>query len=278
MSNFSQATLNGVTLTYEVQGDGTPVVLLHGFPLDLEMWRPQIDSLAGDYHVIAPNLRGYGQAPEKQSTLAEGDATEGVSMRQYADDVLALLDELGITQPIVLAGFSMGGYIAWQFALNYPDRLKALIACDTRAIADSDEAREKRQKMARLMQSAEDTEAATGMLSMLLSAAKQEAKISDEVREMILRQNPLAVAASQLGMAGRPDVTERLKEITCPALVVCGASDAISPPEEMRGIADALPNAQFVEIPNAGHMTTLENPKAVNEALQEFLGKLTANG
>lgn len=274
MSDLRRAEINGVTLKYEFHSGGTPLVLLHGFPLDLEMWRPQIDSLADDYQVIALNLRGYGQTPEKQSTLADRDATEGVTMRQYADDVLALLEELGITQPIVLAGFSMGGYVAWQFALNYPQHLKALIACDTRAIADSDEAREKRQKMARLMQSAEDTQEATGMLSMLLSAAKQEAKVSEEVREMILRQNPLAVAASQLGMAQRPDVTERLKEITCPALVLCGADDAISPPAEMRGIAAALPNAEFVEIPDAGHMTTLENPEAVNAALQEFLKSL----
>ena len=276
MSDIQQTELNGITLAYEVHGDGAPVVLLHGFPLDMEMWRLQIDELVKQYQVIAPNLRGFGQTPECQSTLAEGDATEGVSMRQYADDVLALLDELGITEPVVLAGFSMGGYAAWQFALNYPERLKALIACDTRAIADSDEAREKRQKMARLMQSAEDTEAATGMLSMLLSAAKQrhETGIAEQVREMILRQNPLAVAAAQLGMAARPDVTDQLKGIDCPALVLCGENDAISPPEEMRSIAEALPNAEFVEIPAAGHMTTLENPAAVNAAFGEFLSKL----
>ncbi|MEQ8212065.1 MAG: alpha/beta hydrolase [Lacipirellulaceae bacterium] len=274
MTNIQRSTINNITLTYEVQGDGTPVVLLHGFPLDLEMWRPQIDALAADYQVIAPNLRGYGQTPENRSTLADSDATSGVSMRQYTDDVLALLDELGVTEPVVLAGFSMGGYVGWQFALNYPERLKALIACDTRAIADSNEAREKRQKMARLMQSAEDTSEATGMLSMLLSAAKQEAKVSDDVREMILRQNPLAVSASQLGMAERPDVTDQLKDIACPALVLCGENDAISPPEEMRGIAEALPNAEYVEIPEAGHMTTLENAEAVNEALQQFLKSL----
>jgi len=265
------AQINNIQLAYEIHGTGKTIVLLHGFPLDAAMWQPQVEALSADYQVIVPNLRGYGG-----STQTEQDGTDGVTMRQYADDIIALLDELSITEPVVLAGFSMGGYIAWQFALNYPQRLKALIACDTRAIADSPEAREKRQKMAALMQSAENTEAATGMLSMLLSAAKHknDARIAEEVKEMILRQSPLAVAAAQLGMAARPDVTEQLKDIMCPALVVCGSEDAISPPEEMRGIADALPNAQFVEIPKAGHMTTLENPQAVSEAFSAFLGSL----
>ncbi|QDT01024.1 alpha/beta fold hydrolase [Adhaeretor mobilis] len=264
----STTSINGIQLTYETHGKGTPVVLLHGFPLDAQMWQPQVEALSAGYQVIVPNLRGYGG-----STQTEQDGTEGVTMRQYADDIIALLDELSINEPVVLAGFSMGGYVAWQFALNYPERLKALIACDTRVIADPPEAREKRQKMASLMQSAKDTEAATSMLSVMLATSKQQhaPSVAEKVKEMILRQSPLAVAAAQLGMAARPDVTERLKEITCPALVVCGAEDAISPPAEMRGIANALPNASFLEIPNAGHMTTLENPQAVNEAFADFL-------
>ena len=120
-----------------------PVLLVHGFPLNHAMWAAQIDALAGLCRVIAPDLRGFGQ-----STLGDADLQQGVSMERYADDLVELLDAIGLREPVVLIGFSMGGYIAWQFVGKYAGRVQALVQCDTKAVADTEEARQNRLKMA----------------------------------------------------------------------------------------------------------------------------------
>jgi 3-oxoadipate enol-lactonase len=260
--------VDGIQLSCEEQGAGRPVVLLHGFPLDRGRWQAQIAALSREFHVIAPDLRGFGQ-----SKLAASDAEHGVAMDRYAADVLALLDALKVAEPVVLAGFSMGGYAAWQFALKWPDRLAALIQCDTRAIADNDEGRAGREKMAAAAIAAGDASPALAMLPKLLApgAEQSQPQTVAMVKSMIERQSAEAVAAAQRGMARREDVSAQLAKINCPVLCMAGAEDAISTPAEMREIAAALPSASFIEIPAAGHMTTMENPAAVSAAMLEFI-------
>jgi pimeloyl-ACP methyl ester carboxylesterase len=150
------------------------------------------------------------------------------------------------------------------------------VQCDTKAAADTDEARANRLKMAENVQEWGAARVAEMMGPKLLAARTFETKpdVVAEVRLVVERTSPAAIAASQRGMAARPDMTSFLPQIRVPTLVVVGAEDAISPPAEMRAIAAAIPNAQFVEIPNAGHMTTLENPPAVNDALSHFIRAL----
>jgi pimeloyl-ACP methyl ester carboxylesterase len=258
--------LGGVTIGCEVRGEGLPVVLLHGFPLDRAMWDAQIIALAQDFTVISPDLRGFGR-----STLEPRDAETGVDMQRYAEDVLGTLDALGVKEPVVLAGFSMGGYVAWPIALQHLDRLRGLALCDTRAAGDTEEAAAGRRKMAEAVLAAGNAEPALGMLDKLLSAEAHELRpdVVASVKEMMLRQSPEAIAAAQRGMARRPDVRSELAKITCPALCLVGQADAISKPNEMAEIAAALPNAKFVEVAG-GHMAPMENPEAVTEALREF--------
>lgn len=263
--------LSTAELAYLDRGAGLPIVLLHGFPLDHTMWSAQIDALAGDYRIIAPDLRGFGR-----SQLGAAHPERGITMDEYADDVAELLDKLGIDEPIVLVGFSMGGYIAWQFLRKFADRVRALVQCDTKAAADTDEARANRHKMA-------DNVAQWGapriaeMIGPTLLAQQtfdSRPQAVATIRRVVGSSAPEAIAAAQRGMAIRPDMTSLLPKITVPTLVVVGQEDGLSPPQEMRGIADAIPNAQFVEIPAAGHMTTVENPAAVNEAILNFLKRL----
>ena len=191
-------------------------------------------------------------------------------MEQYADDLAELLDALGINEPIVLVGFSMGGYIAWQFVRKYADRLRALVQCDTRAVADTDEARAGRIKMAENVAEWGSGRVAEMMGPKLFSPAarsKRSRELMAEVRRVVESTSPAAIAAAQRGMAARPDMTGLLPQIRVPTLVIVGDADAISPPAEMQSIAAAIPNAEFVVIPDAGHMTTMENPAAVNDAL-----------
>src|SRR3954467_2868515 len=132
-------------LAYIDRGTGQPVLLVHGFPLDHTMWDAQIEALGRQARVIAPDLRGFGQSP-----LGSVDPTHGITMERYADDLAEFLDKLnfGPDQPILFIGLSMGGYIAWQFVRKYASRLRALALLDTRALADTDDARAGRLKMA----------------------------------------------------------------------------------------------------------------------------------
>ncbi|MCI0334662.1 MAG: alpha/beta hydrolase [Planctomycetes bacterium] len=267
---MQRIALSSVDLAYVDCGAGTPVVLLHGFPLDHSMWSAQIDALSTTCRVIAPDLRGFGQ-----SSLGNADPARGVSMEQYAEDVAALLDALAIREPIVLAGFSMGGYIAWQFVRKYTGRLRALVQCDTRDAADTDEARANRLKMAEHIHEWGSGRVAEMMGPRLFAAGKFESnpEIVQQLRRVVERTSPAAIAAAQRGMAARPDMTSILPKINVPALVIAGVEDALIPAKEMQQIATTIPNGQYVEIPNAGHMTTMENPKAVNAALQAFIGE-----
>lgn len=260
-----------VELSYYETGSDAPLVLLHGFPLDHTMWRHQIEALRDSCRIIAPDLRGFGQ-----SALAADDAENGVEMARYAADVNSVLDDAGISEPVILCGFSMGGYVLWQFVRLFPERVRAIVLCDTRAAADGDEARANRLKVAAEVMQSGSGPIAENMLPKLLCPATlaNQQNVVEEVDAMIRGTAPAAIAAAQRGMARRPDVREELPGINVPALVIVGAEDAITPPTEMRDVAEVLPQAKIVEIPGAGHMTTLENPAAVNDALREFIAGL----
>jgi 3-oxoadipate enol-lactonase len=246
------------------RGRGVPLVLVHGYPLDHSMWQGQIDGLSDICRVIAPDLRGFGAS----------DVTPGtVTMEQMADDVAGVLDAMHIEEPIVFCGLSMGGYVAWQFALRHRQRLAKLILCDTRAVADSPEAAAGRLKTAERVLAEGAGVAAEALLPKLFAPAtyNEQPQIVESTRQVILRTKPAGIAAALRGMAQRPDVTSRLSEINVPALVICGEHDGISPPAEMRQIAERLPNARFLEIAGAGHMAPLERPDVVNAAIRDFL-------
>ncbi|MGE0609030.1 MAG: alpha/beta fold hydrolase [Pirellulales bacterium] len=250
-------------------GQGPPILLVHGFPLDHTMWRPQIDELSRDHRVIAPDLRGFGQ-----SRLPDGpNADEAVTMEQFADDLALLLDGLGVTEPVTLCGLSMGGYIAFQFWRRHAKRLARLILCDTRAIADSPDAAQGRLATAKKVLAEGASVVAEAMLPKLLAAstAEKQPQIKTALRQTMLATPPAGIAAALRGMAVRPDVTSWLPSVQVPTLVLVGSDDAIAPPAEMRSIAAAIPGAQFVEIAAAGHMAPWENAAASNAALRKFL-------
>jgi pimeloyl-ACP methyl ester carboxylesterase len=267
MNTGKHVSLGDVSLFVEEHGRGTPLLLVHGFPLDHSMWQPQFAGLADSCHLIAPDLRGFGK-----STVTAGV----VPMEQFADDLARLLDALGVHQPVVFCGLSMGGYIGWQFLQRHARRLRGLILCDTRAIADTPEAAANRRVMAERVEAEGSAFLADSMLPKLFGERAKEAlpHVIKSTQEVMLHNNRGGIAAALRGMADRPDSTSLLPHIKCPTLVVCGSEDLISPAKEMRGIAAAIPQATYVEIPNSGHMSPLEDAAAVNAAIRDFLGQL----
>ena len=252
--------VDGGTLNVFERGAGPAVVFVHGYPLNHTMWRAQLAALPNN-RLIAPDMRGFGR-----STVTEGTVT----MEQMADDLAAVLDALAIRQPVCLCGLSMGGYIALQFLRKYLDRVRSLVLCDTRSVADTPEAAAARRQAADKVTVDGVAPIAEAMLPKLLHHTADE-HVKQAVRDMILSTDPRGVAAALRGMALRPDSSDLLGTIDVRTLVLVGEHDAISPPDEMRKIAAAIPHAQFVVVPGAGHMAPMENAPVVNEALAAFL-------
>jgi len=273
LSLMKTARISTGELAYIDRGAGQPVLLVHGFPLDHTMWEAQIDALSKHSRVIAPDLRGFGQ-----SKLGSMEPTYGITMQRYADDLAEFLDALdfGVDQRIVFIGLSMGGYIAWQFVKKYPERLLGLALLDTRSLSDTDEARAGRIKMAEKVAEWGSGRVAEMMGPKLVapSAFEEKPAVVTAIRRVVQSTSPAAVAAAQRGLAARPDMTSFLPQIKVPTLIIVGDQDAISPPAEMQAIAAAIANAELVVIPNSGHMTTMENPEAVNAALSRFVKRL----
>jgi 3-oxoadipate enol-lactonase len=261
-------SIHGTELWYVDRGAGMPLLLVHGFPLDHTMWAAQIDELSKKYRVIAPDLRGLGRSRK--------DPLPKMSMSQFADDLAALLDALGIFEPVVYCGLSMGGYIAFQFWRKYAARLRGLILCDTRATADSPEIAAGRHVMAERVLREGSMPLVDSMIPRLFAETtrQQHPQTVEKLRSVMISNDPRGIAAAALGMAERPDMTAELGRIGCPTLVIVGQHDMISPPAEMRGIAEAIPGSKYVEIPEAGHMSPMEAPAAVNAAIAEFLASL----
>jgi 3-oxoadipate enol-lactonase len=264
------AVPNG-TIGVFAQGRGVPILFVHGFPLGHDMWRSQTEAFGKSYRVIAPDLRGFGQ-----SKLIGATAATTLTMEAFADDLHVLLHAVFVDRPVVLCGLSMGGYVAWHFFRKYRDQLKGLILCDTRATADSPEQAAGRHKLAEQVLTLGTHAAVDAMLPRLVSpkTAEQQPGVVSDLRKMILRNGSVSIAAALRGLAERPDCTQMLPSIDVPTLVLCGHDDAISPVAEMKTMAQAIPGAQFVEIPDAGHMAPMENPKVVNASIDRFLKKL----
>lgn len=256
--------INGAELKVLDQGQGPVVLFVHGFPLTHAMWRPQIEALAADYRIIAPDLRGFGASSVTRGT---------VTMRQFADDLVGILDALNVTEPVTFCGLSMGGYIGWQFVQHYPERLKKLICCDTKASADSNEAIQNRHKLAESVLKHGVGVLAQAMPEKLFAkeTLDQQGDVVEQCKQMMLAAHPEGAAAALRGMAERPNMTSLLSTITVPTLIIVGEDDQITTVQEMQEMAAAIPQCQFLEVPHAGHMAPLEQPEPLNTVLKEFL-------
>lgn len=255
-----ETTINGITLRYEDVGVGPVLLLIHAFPLAGAMWRPQIDALQGRYRLIAPDLRGFGCS----------DAPTGLyTVDQQADDLVALLDHLGVVQA-TLCGLSMGGYIAMAFMRRHAARARALILADTRAGADSVEAQAGREANARLAETEGVVAIADKMIPGLVASSAGQA-VRDTLRTIILANTPQGIAAALRGMAVRPDSTESLRAVSVPTLVIVGEEDGLTPPIEASTINMAVAGSYVAMIPGAGHISSLESPTAFTGAIQLFL-------
>jgi pimeloyl-ACP methyl ester carboxylesterase len=255
-----------VEVAWEEAGRGAPVVLLHAFPLNHKMWAPQRAELAARFRVITPDFRGYGES---------GLADEDSAMERLAEDVRGLLDHLKLDR-VALGGLSMGGYVAFAFLRRWPERVRSLILADTRASADTEEGRTGRYATAELAEREGSAAIADQMVPKLLGPATLERRpeVVAGVREMILQVSPAGMARALRGMAARPASFDLLPQIKVPTLIVVGEQDGLTPPADSEAMAKAIAGSTLVKIPEAGHLSNLEQPETFNSALSSFLNKL----
>lgn len=259
-------------LSYEGRGArGVPCVLIHGYPLDRDLFRGQLDGLAGLGRIVAVDLPGFGATP------ALGDGQQPISMEAYADLVVEVATGLGFDR-FVLGGVSMGGYVALAALRKHRGRLLGLALIDTRAEADTtDTVRGRVIDADRVL--AEGGEFLVERMLPKVLAERTTAERPDlvaRVAAMMRRAQPAGIAAALRGMAGRADTTAEAAKLTVPTTVIVGADDTLTPPDAARRLAAAIPGAQLAVIPGAGHLAPVEQPDAVNVALRALLRRAAA--
>jgi 3-oxoadipate enol-lactonase len=239
----------------------TPVILLHAFPLNAAMWKPQIPA-AGDRTMLTPDFPGFGGRPVTEADLD-----------RFAETIIKDMAPAGISRAVIV-GLSMGGYVAFRLHALAPERVAGLVLADTRAEAD-DEA----GQAVRTEQAARARREGVGWLSETLipsllgeTTARDRPGVVDTVRGMMEEADREGVARALEAMRDRPDSTPVLKEINVPTLVLVGAEDTLTPESKARAMADQIPRARLEVLPDAGHLSNLEAPRRFNEALGAFLG------
>lgn len=243
-----------------------PLVLLHGFPLDHSMWAAQRDALvAAGFRVLVPDLRGHGKAPS-----GRGPAT----MAAMAGDVLRMTDRAGVRR-FGVAGFSMGGYVAFELLRQAPERVAGLALVDTRAEPDSDEAKAARIQTAERVRKEGARALSDAMLPKMLTPHAQP-EMRARVERVMLATPPEGAAQVLLGMRDRMDARPLLKAVRVPTVVVVGSEDPVTPPDAARAMAEAVPGARLVVVEGAAHLAPVERPEEVARALVEWARTLRA--
>ncbi|GAC1537665.1 MAG: alpha/beta fold hydrolase [Herpetosiphon sp.] len=262
---MSSYRTNDIKLHFTDEGQGEPIVLVHGFALSAAMWQPQRAVLSQHYRVIAVDLRGFGSSDAPTGTM---------SMDTYADDIAALLDVLGIGQA-TFGGLSMGGYVVMAFLRRHLERVKAVMLLDTRMTADTAAGRQARDEMIMLAHEHGMKGVAEAMLPTMLTPATIAGcpALAEHVCELMQGASLPGVVRALEALRERPDSVGTLKGLTIPALVLTGSDDELTPPADGRAMAALLAKGEFFEIPHAAHLAPMEQPSAVNAHLMRFLGQ-----
>jgi pimeloyl-ACP methyl ester carboxylesterase len=239
---------------------GTPIVLLHPFPLDATFWNPVAARLAAERAVHAPEFPGFGAAP------ADADAT----IASFADAVATRIARRTTTGRAVVCGVSMGGYIALALAARHPARVAGLILVGTRADRDSEDVRRGRFEAATAIELGQADTFLDDMLPRLTHPDAPE-DVPATVRSIARRQDPTAIAAALRALGNRDDRSGQLAGMTMPALVVHGADDVPIPVEVAQRMAGGLPDARLVVMRRTGHLAPLERPDEFLQQAQVLL-------
>ena len=243
--------------------EGMPVVFIHGFPFNHRMWEPQIKELPESIRAIVYDVRGHGA-----SSVGDGQFT----IEMFVDDLIAMLDQLNLEKP-VLCGLSMGGYIALRTAERYPERIKALVLCDTKSGTDTDEEKIKRSSSMKAVKTYGVPSFADEFVKAVFwkKTFATNPQAVEFIKEIIRSNSSLGICGTLLALASRTDTTQCLASIGIPACIIVGEHDMRTPPSVAREMRNAISGSELFIVSNAGHMSNLENSKEFNKYLFAFL-------
>jgi len=263
-----QITSGDADIFYEVLGSGPPVVLLHPFPANHNLWKPAAQALTTRYRVILPDLRGHGE-----SGIGDGPAT----MEKHAADIARLLDHEEVRRA-AFVGVSIGGYALFEFWRKYRARANAIILCNTKAQADTPEARAVRLQAATFVLD-RGTELFFGsMIPKLMGKTTRDTRpdLVEGALRMMRTMSPEDVAMVQRGMAERQDSVDTLKTINVPTMLVTGGEDILTGVGEAELMRQNISGSQIKVVAKAGHYSPWEQPEEVGKLLRKFLDGLNA--
>jgi 3-oxoadipate enol-lactonase len=267
---MQRVDFDNLSIAYDDAGQGIPVLCIHGYPLNRQIWQAQWEGLANFARVIAPDLRNHGDSIVR-SEGAHGPTIH--SMDLLADDLAHMLDALKISQPVVINGLSMGGYVAFAFLRNYPQRVRGLILTATRARPDSDVEKENRLKAIRLAQVQGVGPIVDGMIHRLVSPTTESEKpgLVEKIREIMISSSLEGITGDLNGMMDRPDARPMLSKIRVPVLIFQGRDDQIIPIDEAQAMNDLVPESRLEFIRDAGHLPNMEQPEMYNQIALDFI-------
>ncbi|QJW97463.1 alpha/beta fold hydrolase [Frigoriglobus tundricola] len=255
---------SGLTIGYDETGTGTPLVLLHAFPLDRGMWRPQLAALGEAARVVALDLPGFGES-----------SPAGTGIEGAADAVAEFLAVHDVSKAVV-CGLSMGGYVALALARKHPDTLAGLVLADTRAGVDDRTTKANRTKSIALVEEQGSAALFETMLPKVVSEHTLTGRpdVIERLKALAARQPAPSVIAALGALRDRPDANPGLKAITVPTLVLVGEYDAVTPPLSAANLSAQIRRSTLLHIPGAGHLSNVENPDAFNAAVCGFVAGL----
>jgi 3-oxoadipate enol-lactonase len=257
--------VNDLQVSYLEEGSptGFPLIFIHGFPFNKWMWKKQLLSIKESYRLIAYDVRGHGETEA---------GSPAFSVSQFGDDLICLMDELHIEKAIV-AGLSMGGYIALNAILKNPDRFTGLLLCDTQCGADTAEGKEKRKKTIDFIKRNGLTVYAQESLKNLFAPASLERKMDEVlfIEETILKSKPESICLTLQALADRKETCTSLSKLNVPVAILVGLEDKVTPPEIAEKMHQSITGSTFHIIEEAGHLSNLENPEMFNEQILKFL-------
>ena len=262
---MNKVKLENIDIAYDDVGSGPSVLLVHGYPFNRSLWTEQVTVLKGQYRVITPDLRGFGDSEYSD----DGSS----SMNRMAQDLALLMDALNIPNAVI-GGLSMGGYVVLAFYRQFANRVRGLILADTRPQADTEEGKQNRFKQVEQIRADGMGGIADAMLPKLLTpeTVSKRPEVVKRIREMMIRTKPEGAAAALLGMATREDQTSLLAEIQVPSLILVGRGDPITPVADSETMHEKIRGSRLVVIEDAAHVSNIEQGEVFNRELKSFLG------
>lgn len=262
--------VNNFQLSYDDLGKGSnTIIFLHGFPFNKDMWEGQMSLLKESNRVIACDIRGFGKSIDENTEL---------SIDLFAEDLIQFMDKLTIHKAVI-CGLSMGGFIALNTQIKYPDRFEALILCDTQCMSDSFETKEKRYETIEEIHQNGATEFNEGFIKSVFhpDSFGSRKEIVEELRKVVFSNTDHIIIEGLKVLAERSATCATLMDIKIPTLIICGREDVVTPLAQSEYMHVEIEDSILYIIENAGHVSNLEQSSEFNMQLVNFLATLGSN-